>query len=76
MDLFIPAGADAVDFGRLTKIRVAALVLPALSISGGRLAELSVGFFLERGLDLAGAASASAMRKKGVVVVGDRNSNK
>jgi hypothetical protein len=55
MDSFIPAGANAVDFGRLTRIRVAALVLPALSISGRRLAELSVGFFLERGLDLAGA---------------------
>ncbi|KAJ7801923.1 hypothetical protein B0H14DRAFT_2614858 [Mycena olivaceomarginata] len=60
-DSFDPAGADAVDFGRLTRIQVAALVLPALSISCGRLAELSVGFLLERGLVLAGAASASAM---------------
>ncbi|KAJ7666392.1 hypothetical protein B0H14DRAFT_2658366 [Mycena olivaceomarginata] len=59
------AGAEVVDLGSLTRIRVAALVLPALSISWGRLVELSVGFFLKRGFTLARAASASAMRIDG-----------
>jgi hypothetical protein len=56
-----------VDFGSLTRIRVAALVLPVLSISWGRLDELSVGFFLERGFAL---ATVSAMEWMDVELVG------